>query len=325
MCASSISRKVKNILKETAGSVVELDYPTNYRERSIDYVATLREYSRDRSSWSHQSGGIVVRISPRRSSGISDEVEEDLAKFADAIGGIPLVVDNELYDNIVFDHGRVFATNERTLENLVKERELITLYRRNELYVALNVKLMERELARGGLRLSEISDILGLSRKSVESCLKGLGLVSIDKAERLVTEYGSDVILPIGYSTLREIFKRKGLPRSGLIKEMDTETLVYSFSKTVVDLVVREAPPERSYSLRFYVDFGRTQSVKHVRAKTLNALRLVREFGTTLEVIVPDQASLELVKREVESEVGEESGPYIRFSSQSPARTFRRS
>ena len=325
MSVSSVSKKVKGILKEVTGSVVELDYPTNYRERSIDFVATLKTRSKDRAHQPHSTGGVVVRVSPGRSSTISNEVEEDLAKFADAIDGVPVVIDNELYDNIVFDHGKVFATNERTLENIVKERELITLYRRNELYVALNIKLIEREVSRGGLRLSDISDALGLSKKSIESCLKGLGLISIDKAEKLISEYSSDMILSIGYDILREIFKKKTPQPSGLIREMGAETLVYDLKKTAVDLVVRELPLERLYSLRFYVDFNKTQSVKYVKTKILNALRLAREFSANLEVIVPDQTSLELVKKEVEREIGEELSSYIKFSSQSRTHIFQRS
>jgi len=325
MSVSSVSKKVKGILREVTRSVVELDYPTNYRERSIDYVAILKTRTKDKIHQPHSTGSVVVRVSPGRSSTISNEVEEDLAKFADAIDGVPVVIDNELYDNIVFDYGKIFATNERTLENIVKERELIALYRRNELYVALNIKLIEREVSRGGLRLSEISDALGLSKKSVESCLKGLGLISIDKAEKLISEYSSDMILSIGYDVLREIFKKKSSPPQGINREIGSETLVYDLKKTAVDLVVRELPPEKSLSLKFYVDFNKTQSVKYVKTKIINASRLAREFNADLEVIVPDYTSLELVKKEVESEIGEELSSHIKFSSQSRAHIFRRS
>lgn len=326
MGVSSVIRRVRNVLRETADTVVELDYPANYRERSIDFVATLREQARDREHVpAHALEGVVVRISPGKSSGVSSEVEEDLAKFADVIDGIPLVVDDELYDNIVFDYGRIFATNERTLENIMKEKELITLYRRNELYVALNVKLIEKEISRGSLRISDISNTLGLSKKSVETCLKGLGLVSVEKAEKLITQYSSELVMSVGYEVLREVFKKKNLPRPGLIREMGTETLIYSLNKTAVDLVVREAPRERARLLRFYVDSGRTQSVKHVRAKIMNALRLAEEFNAALEVIVPDSSFLELLKKEIESDAGSEILNYIKFSSQSQVRTFQRS
>ncbi|MEM1931176.1 MAG: hypothetical protein QXL79_03570 [Sulfolobales archaeon] len=324
MSVSSVSKKVKGILKEVARSVVELDYPANYRERSIDYVAIIKTRTKDKAYQLYSTGGVVVRVSPGRSSTISNEVEEDLAKFADAIDGVPIVIDSELYDNVVFDYGKVFAANERTLENIVKERELITLYRRNELYVALNIKLIEREVSRGGLRLSEISEVLGLSKKSVESCLKGPGLVSIEKAEKLVSEYSPDMILSIGYDILREIFKKKNPPPQGLNRETRPETLVYDLKKTAVDLVVRELPPEGPHALKFYVDFNKTQSVKHVKTKVVNALRLARELNANLEVIVPDHTSLELVRREVESEIGEGLSSYIKFSSQNQVRIFRR-
>jgi|YelNatPaOPRAMG01_1025707.scaffolds.fasta_scaffold65060_2 predicted transcriptional regulator len=321
MSAGNISRKIRNMLRELTSRVVELDYPANYRERSIDFVASLEEYYRERPR--RPLGSMVIRVSPGKVS-VSSEVEEDLAKFADAVDGVPVVVSDELYDNIVFDHGEVFLSNERTLENLVKERELIALYRRNELYVALNVELIEKELRRGSLRLSELSNTLGLSKKSVESCLKGLGLINIDKAEKLVTELGPEMVLSINYETLRELFKRKQSQAAESGQE-PRRTLIYELNKTAVDLVIRGATSDESGSLKFYVDYARTKSVKTVKAKVANALRLAREFRAVVEVVVPDISQLEVVKREVSSELQDSAEPYIRFSFPSRSHVFQRS
>ncbi len=319
---SSASRRVRDLLNESAKRVVELSYPVNYRERSIDFVATLGGGG-ERSA--RPPDGVVIKVGPGRSSGVNPETEEDLVDFADAIDGIPLVVDERLYDNIVFERGSVFAVNERTLENLIRERELIALYRRNELYVALNVEHIEREVTRGSLRLSEISDVLGLSRKSVESYLRGPGLVSIEKAEKLVAEYDANVIMPVGYRVLRRLFGRKERAQPGFVREVGCGPVVYSLRKTTVDLIVREVPPEGSRFLRFYVDFERTRSVKYVKAKVLNALRLARELGAELEVTASDSSSLETLRREIESEVGRDAVFYIRFSSRGPEHASRRS
>lgn len=319
---SSVSRRIREVLREVAERVVELNYPANCRERSIDFVATL---ARERARPERPSEGVVIKVSPGRSTGVNPETEEDLVSFADAIDGIPLVVDDRLYDNIVFERGRVFAVNERTLENLVKERELIALYRRNELYVALNVELIEREIARGSLRLSEISDVLGLSRKSVEGYLRGPGLISIEKAERLVAEYDARIVLPVSYRVLRGVFERKERARPGLVREVGEDSLVYSLRKTTVDFIVREVPQEGVRSLRFYVDSERTRSVKYARTKVLNALRLARELNAVLEVTAPDASSLETLRREIESQAGRDLAPYIRFSLGGPERAFQRS
>lgn len=321
MSAGSISRRIRSMLREITDRVVELDYPANYRERSIDFVASLGGHQRDRLR--QPVGNIVIRVSPGRAS-VSNEVEEDLAKFSDAVDGVPIVINDELYDNIVFDYGKVFLTNERTIENLVKERELIALYRRNELYVALNVKLIETELERGNLRLSELSNTLGLSRKSVESCLRGLGLINIDKAEKLVTELGPDMVRSINYETLRELFKRKQSQVLEGGQEL-RKTLIYELSKTAVDFVIRGATTDVEYSLRFYVDYSRTKSVKTVKAKVANALKLAREFRAVVEVLVPDTTQLEVVKREISSELQGDEEPYIRFSFPNQPHTFQRS
>lgn len=321
MSAGSISRKVRNMLREITNRVVELNYPTNYRERSIDFVASLGGHQRNKSR--QPAGNIVIRVNPGRMS-VSNEVKEDLAKFSDAVDGVPVVINDELYDNIVFDYGKVFLSNERTLENLVKERELIALYRRNELYVALNVKLIERELEQGSLRLSELSSTLGLSRKSVESCLRGLGLINIDRAERLVTELGSEMVRSINYETLRELFKRK---QSQVVESSQElrKTLVYELSKTAVDFVIRDIMIDEEGSLRFYVDYSRTKSVKTMKMKVTNALKLAREFNAVVEVLVPDVTQLEVVKREISSELQDGEEPYIRFSSLSQLHIFQRS
>ncbi len=309
-------------MREVAERVVELSYPANYRERSIDFVATI---ARERARSAQPPEGVVIKVGPGRTSGVNPETEEDLAKFADAIDGVPLVVDERLYDDIVFERGRVFAVNERTLENLIKERELIAIYRRNELYVALNVELIEREIARGSIRLSEISDVLGLSKKSVESYLRGPGLISVEKAERLVAEYDASVVLPVGYRVLREVFRRKERAQPSFVREMTGEPLVYSLSKTTVDFVVREAPFEGHKALKFYVDSERTRSLKYVKTKVLNALRLARELGAALEVTASEASFLETLRREIEGQAGRDLVSHVRFSSAGPERTFQRS
>lgn len=320
-------RRVREVLRENFEEVVELEYPLSSRERSIDFVATGVFVPSERKHHSHTrgEGQMVVRVSTLRGYNVSSSTEEDLAKFAEAVDGVPFVVSNELYDNIIYERGHVFLGNERTLENLIRNRELIAIYRRNELYVALNTQLIEREISRGGIRISEVSDVLGVSRKSLENYLRGLGLIPIEKAEKLVTEYSADMVVSVNYSILRELFKRKSSSRADIVSGREGDIRVYRLSKTTVDYVVREFKPSKASSLRFYVELRGVPSLKELKAKLLNAIKLAKVYGTVLNVIVSSVGDLEAVKEELKKELGEVPQEHVSFSLTAQEPVFQRS
>jgi len=321
-------RRVREVLRENSEEVVELEYPPSSRERSIDFVAAGVFVSSERKHHPHTrgEGQMAVRVSALRGYNVSSSTEEDLAKFAEAIDGVPFVVSNELYDNIVYERGHIFLGNERTLENLIKSRELIALYRRNELYVALNTHLIEKEISRRGIRISEISDVLGVSRKSLENYLKGLGLISIEKAEKLVTEYSADMIASVGYKILKEIFRRKTTSRADIVGGgIERDLRVYKLSKTAVDYVVREFKPNEVSPPRFYVELRGTPSLKELKAKLLNAVKLAKTYGTVLSVVASSMEELEMIKEELKKEFGEIPQRHVSFSLFAQEPVFQRS
>ncbi len=326
--SASLVRRVREVLRESSEEVVELEYPLSSRERSIDFVATgvvILGERRHSHTYIHEEGQIVVRVSALRRYNVSSSTEEDLAKFAEAIDGVPFVVSNELYDNIVYERGHVFLGNERTLENLIKSKELIALYRRNELYVALNTQLIEKEMSRRGIRISEISDVLGVSRKSLENYLKGLGLISIEKAERLVAEYSADMVASVGYKILKEIFRRKTTSRADIVGGIERDLRVYKLSKTAVDYVVREFKPNEASPPRFYVELHGTPSLKELKAKLLNAIKLAKAYSTVLSVVASSLEELEMIKEELKKEFGEIPQKYVSFSLAVQEPVFQRS
>jgi len=321
-------RRVREVLRENSEEVVELEYPLSSRERSIDFVATGVVASSERRHphvHTREESQIVIRVSTLRGYSVSSSTEEDLAKFAEAVDGIPFVVSNELYDNIVYERGHVFLGNERTLENLIRSRELIAIYRRNELYVALNTQLIEREISRGDIRISEVSEILGVSRKSLENYLKGLGLIPIEKAERLVTEYSADAVVSVSYNILKEIFKRKSASRADMVGGREGGLRVYRLSKTTVDYVVRGFRPSEVSSPRFYVELRGIPSLKELRAKLLNAIKLAKVYGTVLNVVASSAGDLETVKEELRRELGEVPQKHVSFSLTAQEPVFQRS
>jgi predicted transcriptional regulator len=320
-------RRVREVLKENSEELVELEYPPSSRERSIDFVATgivIPGERRHQHAQAREEGQMVVRVSTHRGYNISSNIEEDLAKFSEAIDGVPFVVSNELYDNIVYERGHVFLGNERTLENLIRSRELIAIYRRNELYVALNTQLIEKEISRGGIRISEVSDVLGISRKSLENYLKGLGLIPIEKAEKLVTEYSADMVVSVNYRILREIFKRKSSSRADVVSG-GGDLRVYRLSKTTVDYVVREFKPSGAGPPRFYVELRGISSLRELKAKLLNAIKLARAYNTVLNIVVSSMGDLEVVKEELRRELGEIPQKYVSFSLSEQEPAFQRS
>jgi putative transcriptional regulator len=321
-------RRVREVLKEGSEELVELEYPLSSRERSIDFIATgivIPSERRYQYMQSREEGQMVVRVSTHRGYNVSSSIEEDLAKFAEAIDGVPFVVNNELYDNIVYERGHVFLGNERTLENLIRSRELIAIYRRNELYVALNTRLIEREISRGGIRISEVSDVLGISRKSLENYLRGLGLIPIEKAEKIVTEYSADMVASVNYRILREIFKRKSSSRADMVGGGEGSLRVYKLNKTTVDYVVREFKPGEFSPPRFYVELRGIPSLRELKAKLLNAIKLARVYDTVLNVVASNTGDLEVVKEELRRELGETPQKHVSFSLSVQESVFQRS
>ena len=200
---SSLSRllsRVVDTLDKAGKKYAILKYPTNYRERSIDLIAI-----------DDNGENIVLKI--KSGSKITKEEAEDLMKASVALGSVPVAVsdDPSLYDNIIYEREGVYLMNERTLENLYnKPNEIIALYKKGDLYLAVNKKFIKEERLRHDLSLGEVSYLLKLSRKMIYQYEREGGMVTIETAEKLVDVFGAGAVSSMTHKSIRENFMLRG-------------------------------------------------------------------------------------------------------------------
>ncbi len=192
-----IFSRVKDVLDLSSQDYVLVQFPSKYKERSIDIVTSGNE------------GNLVIRI--KLSSHIGKGEVEDLIKASITFEAVPIIVsdDDELYDNIVYEKEGVFILNERTFENIcLRRKELIAIYKKGELYVPLNKEVLGELRLRRDYSISELSYLTGISRRTLYEYEREGGLVSIEVAEKLVSTLGEDVIKSVDLKTMFEEFTR---------------------------------------------------------------------------------------------------------------------
>lgn len=280
---------VVDILKYSNKDFITISFPTSHRERSID-VITYRD---------ERTVNMVVRVKDRSFVG-KDEVK-DLVKASLAFNAIPLVIseDQQVYDNIVFEREGVYVLNERTLNNLLSNREeLITLYRKGELYLKIDKdKFLESRLKRN-LSLNALAYLTSISRKTLEMYEKRGGNVTIETAEKLVAALGEDVIKAVSLEHIREDFKEKQQEtltdltpklqetiRKGLEKVVDlnrSEIRVYDLRKSAPDYLIRN---DELIATVNAVDFSR-YGLREITIKILECLKLSELTDAEVSVLV---------------------------------------
>ncbi|PUA33301.1 MAG: hypothetical protein B7O98_02390 [Zestosphaera tikiterensis] len=280
---------VVNILKYSNKDFITISFPTSHRERSIDVIT----YSDEKTV------NMVVRVKDR--SFVSKDEVKDLVKASLAFNAVPLVVseDQQVYDNIVFEREGVYVLNERTLNNLLSNREeLITLYKKGELYLKVDKdKFLESRLKRN-LSLNALAYLTNISRKTLEAYEKRGGNVTIETAEKLVAVLGEDVIKAVTLEYIHEDFKEKQQEtlidltpklqetiRKGLEKVVDlnrSEVRVYDLRKSAPDYLIRN---DELIATVNAVDFSR-YGLKEITIKILECLKLSELTDAEVSVLV---------------------------------------
>ncbi len=294
--------RVVNILETTGKRYTILRFPSSYRERSIDLIAVGGD-----------AADVIIRV--KIGAGVSKDEAHDMLKASLALDSIPVVIsdDPELYDNIIYEKSGVYVMNERTLENMyLKPTELIALYKKGELYLSVNREKLNEAMQRRLMSISELSYLTNISRRTVFKYKKEGGMVTVEKAEKLVSAVGEDVVESINFDIIakdiqermRELGSclRKALSNPRLERRLREWGEVYDIRKSAPDyivsgeeiqVVVDATPPSRN-------------TLKDVVKKTVECVKLVdvvqREIKASVSVIA-SQENVSLVKDEISSYV----------------------
>ncbi len=222
--------RVKNILSKYDYSFEVLNYPSSYRERSIDLVA-VKDESR-----------LLIRIKLGIKNIHKEEVN-DLINAASAINAVPLVLNDEItIDSIVHERDGIYLISDRTLSNIVScSPDIFLIQRRSDFYIRINSKKLERAKLERGLSLGELALSSGVSRRMMFDYLRNDTNVSLEVAERLIEVLGEDIVEPITIDSLKSGFI-KTVPNLTAESDRILDTLKLDKNKTVTYKINKSAP-----------------------------------------------------------------------------------
>lgn len=176
-----------------------ISFPVKYRERSIDIVAVSGEH-----------GNLIIRL--KNTMQVNRSEAQDLIKSSLALDALPLVVSETsgVFDNVVVEREGVYVVGLRTLQNMYSGKdELVTLYRKGELFVKVDSGSLARRRSELGYSLTSLSRLLNISRKTLEHYERRGGNVTVEVAEKLATTLGDDVVKTITPADLQREFVAK--------------------------------------------------------------------------------------------------------------------
>lgn len=299
-------RKELRILTDRVRSTLELanrrytviQYPTKYKERSIDLIAINRNRE-----------NVVIRI--RKTPTLSRDEVRDLIKASMAFDAVPMIVscDRGLYDNIVYEREGVFILNDRTLENMyLRPNELVVFYKRGELFIPVNRENLIRARSGRTMSLGEVAYFTGISRRTLFSYEREGGLVTIETAERLVEVLGSDVIESVNLKLMKKEFKRRVAEAPSVEHEKEPvitrdilgEGKVYGLKKSAPDYLVKRTGSEVDIIVDALTNVK--LSIRDIVKKTIESLKISELSRGDVEVIV-DKGREGVVKDELSSYV----------------------
>ncbi|RLG76239.1 MAG: hypothetical protein DRO14_03885, partial [Thermoprotei archaeon] len=303
-CGQNRKRELKNVLEkikfalELSGrKFVVLHYPAKHRDRSIDIVA-IRD---------NESEIIRVKLSAR----VSREESKDLIRASKALDAVPMIVTNdpELYDNIVYEKEGVYVINDRTFENLyLRPNELITLYKKGDLYVSLNKENFRKLRSKLKLTIGDVAFKTGISRRTIYSYEREGGIITIETAERLLEVFGEEVIQTVNLKVMRGEFRRK---HKEISETCNKELLlrirkyfsgkVYEIKKSAPDFIVSSED-----EVAVYVDAvlnKRKYTLRDLIRKTIESIKLSDILKKSTAGIMLSSTNEEVIKDELSSYV----------------------
>ncbi|QEK79726.1 transcriptional regulator [Pyrococcus furiosus DSM 3638] len=139
----------------------------------------------------------------------TEEQAEDLKRLAKLFRASALLVglrtkNIELEDGVVYERFGIYAVNPETLFSILAGTEYpLVMAERGGFFVRIDGERLRELREKYGYSTTELAEMLGVSRKSVQRYEKGEGMVSIDVAIRLEEIFDEPLVKPI------DIFKAK--------------------------------------------------------------------------------------------------------------------
>ncbi|AHC51611.1 transcriptional regulator [Sulfolobus acidocaldarius SUSAZ] len=174
---------VANLLSRNTINYSIIDYPE--KKKSIDIIT---EEQNDKRRI------LVLKINNSTSDRRNFRILFDLKKISEVTESLPLIIDDNIEDDVVSEKDGVFSMNLYTLERSLRGEKIFLLKTRGGIFVRVDSKKLRERREEKNMSLGELSQRLGVSRISVYDYEKEDSYVSIEVAEKLIEIFGDEVI-----------------------------------------------------------------------------------------------------------------------------------
>ncbi|MEM0014789.1 MAG: helix-turn-helix domain-containing protein [Zestosphaera sp.] len=289
---------VSQVLDRVKFKYEAISFPVKHRERSIDVVAVSEEH-----------GSLIIRL--KNTMQVNKNEAQDLVKSSLALNALPLVVSEmpEVFDNVIVEREGVYIVGLKTLQNIYSGKdELVTLYRKGELYVRVDSESLSRRRSELGYSLTSLSRLLNISRKTLEYYERRGGNVTVEVAEKLAATLGDDVVKTITPTDLRREFVTKA-SREVVSEDVTTlktnlrdllkmgEGSIYEIRKSAPDYIIKDDETLMTVD----VTSSRKYGVREILIKTHECVKFSTVTDVGVKIVADDSGKAKVIMDELSS------------------------
>jgi putative transcriptional regulator len=276
--------ELASILKKKEFSYSIIEYPE--KKKSVDIIA--------KNDKNIEGKTLVLKVSDKK----HNKILNDLKKLAEVSNALPIVVNDEVEEEVVSERDNVLVMNKYTLEKMIEGEKLFLMRTRGGIFVKINSKVLKQKRQEKGMSLGTLAEKLGVSRISIYDYEKEDSYVSLEVAERLVELFGEEVIgnilddFKISSSESQDSVNKIDDEYGKLIKNLaDKGFKVVRFEFTAVDLAAIKSDKKLFFCID--ADFPSTSLKKFNEAK-----KLVSKINAKLYIITRNQRNHKIYEKE---------------------------
>lgn len=172
---------IEKVLAKGAYEYLVIQYPE--KNKSIDIVASKNGNS---------SRSFILKVSEKHS--YQSKIVKDLKKMATLSGAVPILIDDQMDEEVINDRDKVLVMSTSTFEKVARGEKIFLLKTRGGIFVKINSKELRKRREEKGMSLGEVAERLGVSRISIYDYEKEDSYVSIDVAEKLIDLFGEEIL-----------------------------------------------------------------------------------------------------------------------------------
>ena len=285
------------------GELAVLSYPKEGERRSVDLV------------FKNSDGGSVILKVSDDALKVGRQEREELKSLASIMSVNAFIVSNRrdgerLVEGVVYDVDGVKVISVETLLVSVRGYMPVIYEDKDGFKAKINGALLKSRRMERGYSLGELARRLGVSRKSVYEYERGSMTPSLDIVDRLISEFGEDLVVPLNIFNTNEKalsveFFSRGLPEVDNASEREIAARLASLGFSIAH--VKRAPLDLAAratdeKLLLVIDHGK-DDVSVFVDKAINAKKLARAARGGRLLVVSDRPSKSAIELELDETV----------------------